>query len=161
MEGDDRARFCRTCSLNVFNVSELSELEVRELIAKKGGVCGRIFKRKDGTVMTRDCPTGVRALRLRFLRGLTAAATLLTGLVGYRASTRDPSCSTLAEGEPTAFRRIEISVENRFVELRETLRETDTFGPLIDRWSPLPRYTMGRIFEIRPISTVAPSPPAE
>ncbi|MBL8909453.1 MAG: hypothetical protein JNM17_02005 [Archangium sp.] len=159
MRGDERSRFCQRCSLHVFNVSELSETELRELLVKKGGVvCGRIFKRADGTVMTRDCPTGVRALRLRFFRGLAAAASLLTGLVGVRAATSGSACVPREDG-PATLRRVEVALQNRYVDLRETLRETETLGPIIDRFSPQPTYTMGRMYEIRPITRVIPSGP--
>lgn len=30
-----------------------------------GRVCIRLFRRKDGTVMTKDCPVGLRAVRLK------------------------------------------------------------------------------------------------
>lgn len=162
MRGDDRTRSCLRCSLHVFNVSELTEAETRSLLLKQGGVvCGRLFRRPDGTVLTRDCPTGVRALRLRFVRGLAAAATLLAGLVGLRVATRDPACPTVAPGDMTAFARLETAVDERFVELREALRETQTFGPLIEKLSPTPRMTMGRMLYVPIIKPTGSQPPLE
>jgi hypothetical protein len=60
MEGDDRVRFCGECELNVYNLSAMTESEALKLIAEREGrVCVRMYKREDGTVMTRDCPVGL------------------------------------------------------------------------------------------------------
>jgi hypothetical protein len=65
MEGDDRVRFCSLCQQAVYDMSALSRAEAEALIAKATGrLCLRLFRRADGTVMTRDCPVGVlRAAR--------------------------------------------------------------------------------------------------
>lgn len=77
MSGDEKTRFCRLCSLNVYNISEMTAGEVQTLIAKsEGRICGRIYKRADGTVITKDCPVGLRAYQKRVTR--FAGATLAT-----------------------------------------------------------------------------------
>ncbi|MFT3709304.1 MAG: hypothetical protein QM817_16820 [Archangium sp.] len=162
MRGDERRRFCQQCKLNVFNVSELTEPEVRALFLKsEGRVCGRIYRRRDGTVLTRDCPTGLRAVRLRLLRGVAAAITLIAGLVGYRAFTFEPSCP--ADGVPrgaSALRIFENRLHARYYDAVEALRETETFGWLIDRISPPPRT--GRLMMIPVIrSSGGAQPPVE
>ena len=61
MEGDARVRMCAACNLHVFNFAEISSEEARQLIRKSTNgerICARIFKRLDGTVMTKDCPRG-------------------------------------------------------------------------------------------------------
>lgn len=79
MAGDDRMRFCNRCRLNVFNLSAMSGEEAEALMNRQGGPpCIRFYRRKDGTVMTRDCPVGWR--RKMAIR-LTVAATVLFGLV--------------------------------------------------------------------------------
>jgi hypothetical protein len=76
MAGDDRVRHCTLCSLNVYNFAEMTREEVRELLVRtEGRVCARLYRRADGTVITRDCPTGLRALRRRASR---AGAALIT-----------------------------------------------------------------------------------
>ncbi|MFT3706726.1 MAG: hypothetical protein QM817_03575 [Archangium sp.] len=139
MRGDERARFCQRCQLNVFDVRSLTEAQVLELLAKNGRVCGRLYTRRDGTVLTRDCPTGVRALRLRLVRRVTAALAVFLALVGYRIVTVEKACSVNVE--PTLSDRVNL----QFIEWREVLRETRTFGPMIERLSPRPRMTMGVI----------------
>ena len=146
MKGDERARFCARCKLNVFNVKDLSEVEVRALFVKNDGkVCGRVYRRKDGTVLTRDCPVGVARLRRKALAGLALVATLVLAVVGFRARTTR-SCAT-ADAEGTWFSRL---FDQRVVEARETLRATRTFGPLIDELYPRPTMTMGKMVMIRP-----------
>ena len=85
MTGDDRVRRCHHCERNVYNVSQLSADEVRDLLRQtEKRVCGRVFRRADGTAVTSDChdrPTltddrNARKARPQFsLRGLMVAVT--------------------------------------------------------------------------------------
>ncbi|HVK64085.1 MAG TPA: hypothetical protein VM694_06420 [Polyangium sp.] len=73
MVGDERARFCPSCEKNVYNLSALTAQEAEQLIREKeGNLCVRYFQRKDGTVMTSDCPVGVRRRRVRRVLSLVA-----------------------------------------------------------------------------------------
>ena len=83
MAGDDRQRFCDDCKLHVWNFSELTRVEALELVKlKEEGerVCARLFKRRDGTVITKDCPVGLaeRAWRKARNGSLVMAASLLS-----------------------------------------------------------------------------------
>lgn len=81
MAGDERVRHCTLCSLNVYNFAEMTRAEVRELLVRtEGRVCARLYRRADGTVLTRDCPTGLRALRRRASRVAAASIALLLSL---------------------------------------------------------------------------------
>lgn len=80
MTGNDRVRFCRQCNLNVYDLALLTTDEVVQLIGSNGRICGRLHRRLDGTVITRDCPVGLRALRKRASRRVTAAVTALLSL---------------------------------------------------------------------------------
>src|SRR4051812_9388977 len=69
MEGDDRARFCSDCKLHVYNLSAMTRAEAESLISgSQGRLCTRFFRRADGTILTQDCPVGLRAVRLRAAR---------------------------------------------------------------------------------------------
>ena len=73
MEGDERVRFCRECNLNVYNLSGMTRREAESLVAEtEGRLCARFFRRADGTVLTKDCPTGLRAVRRRVARQVAA-----------------------------------------------------------------------------------------
>ncbi len=64
MVGDHRSRLCAQCQLNVYDVQALTEREVRDLIvATEGRFCGRLYLRRDGTIVTRDCPIGLALFR--------------------------------------------------------------------------------------------------
>lgn len=79
MSGDERTRHCEKCSLNVYNISALTAAEVKSLILhREGRLCIRMFRRADGTILTKDCPVGLRAARKRLtaFAGATLAAVL-------------------------------------------------------------------------------------
>lgn len=80
MKGDERSRFCELCSLHVYNIAELTASEAKSLIANtEGRICARLYRRSDGTVITRDCPVGLRAIRRRVARiGGAVFATILS-----------------------------------------------------------------------------------
>lgn len=83
MVGDERTRFCQLCKKDVHNLSAMSfdeaETFLRELT---GDACVRMYRRKDGTVMTNDCPVGVRNKRVKGV----AAALVGTGMAAVGAS---------------------------------------------------------------------------
>jgi hypothetical protein len=74
MVGDDRTRFCSHCQKSVHNLSAMASQEAeRFLEAVAGSVCIRVYRRVDGTVLTADCPVGVRRRRRRLV-AVTALA---------------------------------------------------------------------------------------
>jgi hypothetical protein len=91
MRGDDRARHCGKCDKVVYDLSAISAAEAEALLASRGELCVRFYRRADGTVMTSDCPEGARRRRRRRLvvavavAGLSAAA----GAVSFHFMTRD------------------------------------------------------------------------
>lgn len=69
MQGDDKARFCQSCAKNVYNLSAMSHKEAEALVQEKEGkLCVRFYERADGTVLTDDCPVGIKRLRRAALR---------------------------------------------------------------------------------------------
>jgi hypothetical protein len=80
MYGDDRVRHCGECKLNVYNLSNMTRAEAERLIAaREGRLCVRFYRRKDGTVITKDCPVGLAAVRRRVARVATAVAGFVLG----------------------------------------------------------------------------------
>lgn len=66
MDGDARVRFCSSCSKNVYNLSDMTAKEAQDFLQENGSSqCVRLYRRADGTVMTDNCPVGLRALRNR------------------------------------------------------------------------------------------------
>ena len=79
MPGDNRIRHCDACNLNVYNLAAFTEAEIRDLVANRNGrFCGRIYQRRDGTVLTQNCPVGVRAVTRRISRIAGAVLAFLT-----------------------------------------------------------------------------------
>ncbi len=117
MTGDDRVRFCSDCRLNVYNLSAMSREDAAALIAaKEGRLCVRFYRRADGTVLTQDCPVGLRLVRRKVAAGVaragTAAAMLLSTVV------------TLGAGRPTGW--------------TVRLRQMQPFGQICEWISPTP-----------------------
>lgn len=85
MAGDDRVRFCGLCRKNVYNLSALSRDDATRLVSEhEGELCGLLYRRPDGTVLTSDCPVGVRAFAARATRRIAAAVAGLLLAVGGR-----------------------------------------------------------------------------
>lgn len=64
MSGDDKKRACAQCNQNVYNISKLTKREAAQLIVEnEGKVCLTFFRRRDGTIMTENCPVGLRRIR--------------------------------------------------------------------------------------------------
>jgi hypothetical protein len=89
MAGDDRVRHCSFCSLNVYNFAEMTRDEVRELLERADGrICGRLYQRADGTLMTKDCPSRLSAARQRVTR---LAASFIAAFLSVSAFAADGS----------------------------------------------------------------------
>lgn len=89
MKGDDQVRFCGGCRQNVYNLSEMTRAEGQALLERsEGRRCVRLFRREDGTVLTKDCGEGQHEKRTQFARVGTRFALLfglMAGAGGLRA----------------------------------------------------------------------------
>ncbi len=84
MVGDDRARFCGKCEKNVYNLSALTREEAEAVLrAKEGELCVRLYRREDGTVLTQDCPVGVRRKRMRVVGALALGSSFAGALASF------------------------------------------------------------------------------
>ncbi len=80
MVGDERVRLCGSCDKNVFHLNEMKAEEVRALIVgTEGKFCGRFFTRRDGTILTKDCPVGLRRAKQKLAFAWAAALVVLFG----------------------------------------------------------------------------------
>lgn len=116
MIGNERARFCGQCNLNVYNLSSMTKAEAELLIGRtEGRLCVRYFRRADGSVMTQNCPVGLRAIRRRMsyvARAVSSAVlSFLTGL-GFYEFTRTSSPFTITMGMPAPRRTLSV-IEDR------------------------------------------------
>lgn len=82
MTGDDRVRFCGLCQLNVYNLSNMTRQEATDLlIEKEGNLCVN-YARQDGTIITKNCPVGLRKLRERVHK----FAAVIAGVISFALS---------------------------------------------------------------------------
>jgi len=83
MHGSDTVRHCGDCKKNVYNISLLSKEEIDSLVAEKEGrLCVRYYHRRDGTVITSDCPKGLRKVRLELIKLQLRAAASFAAFIG-------------------------------------------------------------------------------
>lgn len=97
MTGDERKRFCGSCKLNVYNVASMSTKEAAQLIRASEGerVCMRLYRRKDGTIITDNCPVGLRKMRDR-VRLKVAAVLALFAWLGFAGEAPAQSLGAIA-----------------------------------------------------------------
>jgi len=83
MRGNERVRFCKHCSLHVYNLSAMTRREAERLVAEtEGRLCARFYRRADGTVITGDCGGGWSLAAKRLGRWATAATAMLLSAMG-------------------------------------------------------------------------------
>lgn len=105
MRGDDRVRFCDQCRLNVYNLTDMSRSQAEKLVAEREGrLCVRFYRRADGTVLTDNCPVGLRAARRQLRRLISSYAALFAVLVTTvgLAATLNPRAPRLRYVQPFA-----------------------------------------------------------
>lgn len=96
MLGDGRVRFCLGCEKNVYNLSAMSREAAESLLQERLGndLCVRFYQRTDGTILTQDCPVGVKKKRRKKLALAVAGA----GAMAAAAATMfmKPTCTATA-----------------------------------------------------------------
>ncbi len=101
MTGTERVRDCAQCRLRVYNLSAMTRPEAESLIAEKEGrLCVRFYRRADGTVITRDCPVGLRAARLKLARMAGAVLALVAVLAAGLGLRRRPAPPLMGKPGP-------------------------------------------------------------
>jgi hypothetical protein len=89
MAGDDLVRFCQHCRKNVYNLSGMSRRHAADFVRQaEDRHCIRFYRRRDGTVLTDDCPIGWRAARRWLLARMASAFGFLGIGLGVRAVMR-------------------------------------------------------------------------
>ncbi len=144
MVGDERERFCLSCDKQVFNISAMARAEAESFLASRTAgdpACIRFYRRTDGTILTGDCPTGVRRKRLRVLGAVALGGGALLGagaaLLGSRTD-----CTIR---KPTAAAQQPETSASSYVE---------EVGDHAQRW------TKGRM-QVRPLTKPTPGNPLE
>jgi hypothetical protein len=102
MTGDDQSRFCNHCDKHVFNLSALTAEAALQLIREKeGNLCGRFYRRADGTILTADCPVGVHH-RIRRKRRMALVGSSLAALLSFSGCARFDDTESVSTTNPPA-----------------------------------------------------------
>jgi hypothetical protein len=103
MIGNEQVRFCGQCSLNVYNLSGMTKPQAEHLVAQaEGRLCIRYYRRADGTILTKNCPMGLRALKRRVSRitnvSISAVLSFFAGLLAVTGLRERPLMSVATQG---------------------------------------------------------------
>jgi len=110
MTGTDTVRHCHECKLNVYNISRLTAPEAERLLSSEacaeGKICFQLYRRHDGTILTADCPQGlrkIRSLRPKILRTIAATvATFIATAPVYAQDAKKNANKSIRVGESLA-----------------------------------------------------------
>ena len=105
MAGNDRVRHCGGCQKNVYNISAMSNSDAEKFLrANSSSQCLRIFRRADGTIITDNCPVGLRKLRDRARHVLKFVAALVSNVIAITAAYAQQSTSGTPQPPSKDFR---------------------------------------------------------
>ena len=82
MNGSEKERFCQSCQMSVFNISDMTRIEAEKFLSERrpsARVCTKFYRRADGTILTDNCPKSLRKARdlaLALKKKLVATASL-------------------------------------------------------------------------------------
>jgi hypothetical protein len=135
MIGSERMRFCGECNLNVYNLSGMTRFEAESIIARnEGRLCVRFYRRFDGSIITKNCPVGLRAIQRRVSYLAKAIiATTLTFMASVGLQSLIPGLPLLEWQVTTGMLA---SPDSEVVSPREA-----GMGKMIPRQPPPPRRT--------------------
>jgi hypothetical protein len=109
MTGNDHVRFCGRCEKNVYDLSSLTAAQAEALLREAGeSMCVRFFRRRDGTILTSDCPVGTRRKRVwhRVATAAVAGGVAAAGIALADAIIDDPAGAPVSAGvAPSGERR--------------------------------------------------------
>jgi Carboxypeptidase regulatory-like domain len=87
MAGTDQVRHCVQCDKNVCNLSAMTRRRAEAVLREtEGRLCARLYRRADGTILTENCPVGLRAIGRRISRFAGAAMSAIATLSSTAAA---------------------------------------------------------------------------
>jgi hypothetical protein len=125
MTGDDRMRFCKSCEKHVHNLAAMTEEEVEAFLFANAdhSACVRVYERADGTILTADCPVGVKRRRRRalVLAMLGPGACALFGFGAVALTLAVAKATQPPPPAPPAPRVVTVEVPGPVVERTQTI----------------------------------------
>lgn len=86
MQGDDAVRHCGRCHRDVHDLAQMTEAEIETLFARAEGACVRLRRRRDGRVVTAECPAEPPTVAARAARVMAAGMLFGAGAVSAAAT---------------------------------------------------------------------------
>ena len=152
----ERARFCGDCEKNVYDLSAMTRVDAMALIERhEGRCCVRFYQRPDGTVLTEDCPVGLRAAlkraERRALGGIAAGIGAAAAFVAFVIGGANPVSRKLVEIKqalvipeaPTPPMMGEMPAPD--VQMMGDIAPVEVMGGIAPPAPPPPREIMGKI----------------
>ena len=140
MTGDEKSRVCAQCDLSVLNASEMTDEEVMmAIMSLQTGkrVCMRIYRRHDGTILTKDCPVGLRkklaANARRVAAWLAGGLSVLVSLSANAQQTAAPidaQCSEKTAGKKKPLWRSQVVADQTATKKNSSKANGNTTGSI-------------------------------
>lgn len=96
MSGDEKVRACNLCKMNVYNVAMMTKEEAEQLFAANDSTgtrtCIRLWRRADGTIITRNCPKALQAIKVRIWSIWASIAAVIGGMYIMGMINQDRNC---------------------------------------------------------------------
>ena len=154
MVGDARVRRCTRCERDVYNLSGFTSAEAEALLSREGEApCVRLYRRKDGTIMTSDCvEASHRKLALKVLAA-SACALALGGAVQASQPEEAPLRHSLRRGEPVVrISGFNAAFENALFDPCTEMEGETVYQRILREsechlWEEQSRYAMGGLVE--------------
>lgn len=110
MLGDGNARHCLSCDRPVYDVSAMGAAEAEAFLAETAGTatCIRFHRRADGTLITADCPVGIRTRRLVVLKAAAIVCGVGLAAAAVHDAIRVPAMSELPSEVPLTDTAVQI-----------------------------------------------------
>jgi TonB family protein len=133
MTGDEKKRFCRHCRLNVYNISEMSSAEAQQLLFNSDSskpLCVRLYRRFDGTVITKNCPVGLKKIRAQWCRFVQAIGAAVLWAFSFDSSVRADDVAPYPRRAHVQKRVVDFGVKPnvRPVSERAQVKDSATMG---------------------------------
>lgn len=82
LSGTDRIRFCEECKLQVYNFTDMDDEEAGSAVFQREAINGAtLYRRRDGTFLTQDCPVGAKRKRIMVIAAAIGALLLVGSFV--------------------------------------------------------------------------------
>lgn len=126
MTGDEKKRFCQQCRLNVYNISEMSSAEAQQLLFNSDSsrpLCVRLYRRFDGTVITRNCPVGLKKIRAQWSRFVQAIGAVALWGFSFGSFVRADDAAPLPRRAKAQVRVVDFGVKPKVRPVSERAQE--------------------------------------